>query len=100
MLKSFKFSKAGLVVTTVLLVFSMLLAACGGNNTNNGNASPAEESSAAPAASSAAASEPAAAELPEVKLTWYFAGNFPQPDQDEVFAAVNKVIKEKINATV
>ena len=39
-------------------------------------------------------------ELEPVELTWYFMGNYPQEGQDEVFAAANKIIKEKINATV
>ncbi|MGQ9631007.1 MAG: ABC transporter substrate-binding protein [bacterium] len=38
--------------------------------------------------------------LPPVKLIWYYPGTYPQPDQDLVFAEANKIIKEKINATV
>ena len=59
------------------------------------NRHPAATATAAP---SAAANTPAS--LPEVKLTWYFPGPWPQPEQDQVFAEVNKVIKAKINATV
>lgn len=39
-------------------------------------------------------------ELEFVTLTWYYPGNYPQNDQDEVFAALNEKIKEKINAEV
>lgn len=39
-------------------------------------------------------------ELEFVTLTWYYPGNYPQNDQDEVFAAINEKIKEKINAEV
>ena len=38
--------------------------------------------------------------LAPVKLTWYVIGSWPQPGQDEVFAAANKIIEAKINATV
>lgn len=43
---------------------------------------------------------PAEDELEFVKLTWYYPGNYPQNDQDEVFKALNEKIKEKINAEV
>jgi putative aldouronate transport system substrate-binding protein len=38
--------------------------------------------------------------LPKAQLVWYFPGNFPQADQDDVFAAVNEKVKAKINAEV
>ncbi len=46
----------------------------------------------------AAAAEPAA--LEPVTLIWYFPGAWPAPDQDLVFAEVNKMVQEKINATI
>ena len=39
-------------------------------------------------------------ELPEVELVYYTLGTWPLPDQDAVFAEFNKMLKEKINATV
>ena len=52
-----------------------------------------------PALSSLAEATDASA-LEPVELTWYFMGNYPQEGQEEVFEAANKIIKEKINATV
>lgn len=93
MLKSSRASKTGIFVTLMLFVFSMLLTACGASKES------ATQTPAATAAATAAAQATPAA-LPEATLTWYFVGNFPQPEQDQVFAEVNKVIKSKINATV
>ena len=97
MTKGFKASKAGIVLTIMIFLFTMLLSACGSSSKPDAAATgtPAATATAAP---SAAANT--AANLPEVKLTWYFPGNWPQPEQDQVFAEVNKVIKAKINATV
>ena len=97
MTKGFKASKAGIVLTIMIFLFTMLLSACGSSSKPDAAATgtPAATATAAP---SAAANTPAS--LPEVKLTWYFPGNWPQPEQDQVFAEVNKVIKAKINATV
>lgn len=39
-------------------------------------------------------------ELEHVNLTWYYPGSYPFKDQELVFAEANKIIKEKINATV
>ncbi|MBP1988865.1 ABC transporter substrate-binding protein [Paenibacillus eucommiae] len=86
MLRSFKISKVGIFATIMVLVLSMLLAACG------------TQKESVSAVSEKPAETPAG--LPEVKLTWYFPGAFPQADQDLIFAEVNKVLKAKINATV
>lgn len=95
MSKGFKASKAGIVLTIMIFLFTMLLSACGSSSKPDAaeTGTPAETTDP-----SAAANTPA--NLPEVKLTWYFPGNWPQPEQDQVFAEVNKVIKAKINATV
>ena len=94
--KALRHQKLGIVLTIMIFLFTMLLSACGrpANRTAAATGTPAAET----AAPSAAANTPAS--LPEVKLTWYFPGNWPQPEQDQVFAEVNKVIKAKINATV
>jgi len=42
----------------------------------------------------------AGSELEPVELTWYYPGPYPQLDQDMVFEEFNKILKEKINATV
>ena len=95
MSKGFKASKAGIVLTIMIFLFTMLLSACGSSSKPDAAATGTPAATAAP---SAAANT--AANLPEVTLTWYFPGNLPQPEQDQVFAEVNKVIKAKINATV
>jgi len=96
MLRSTRFNKIGISTIALIFVFSMLLAACGSGGTNTGNNPPPASTTNTPATTPAGSSE----ELEEVNLVWYFPGNFPQTDQDKVFAEVNKVIKEKINATV
>lgn len=96
MTKGFKASKAGIVLTIMIFLFTMLLSACGSSSKPNAAAT----ATAAPSAAAPSAAANTAANLPEVKLTWYFPGNWPQPEQDQVFAEVNKVIKAKINATV
>lgn len=118
MARAFRMTKLGLTGIILLLVFGLFAAACGNSNNSAGNKDTADNSTnkaadepantgtnaggndAAAANDAGTNDSGAAADLPEVKLTWYFPGNWPQPDQDKVFAEVNKVIKEKINATV
>ena len=95
MSKGFKASKAGIVLAIMIFLFTMLLSACGSSSKPDAAETGTPAATADP---SAAANTPAS--LPEVKLTWYFVGPWPQPEQDQVFAEVNKVIKAKINATV
>jgi putative aldouronate transport system substrate-binding protein len=90
-----RFYKTGMMAVTTFTLFGMLLAGCGGSPSKEG-ASPVGSNTAKPAATDTASP----ATLPEVKLTWYFVGGWPQPEQDLVFAEVNKVLKAKINATV
>ncbi|MCQ6560469.1 ABC transporter substrate-binding protein [Paenibacillus mendelii] len=87
MFRKMKWSKA-LIVAAALV----LLAAC--------STPPSEKPSEASNKPTPEASQNSDADLPEVKLTWYFPGSFPQADQELVFAEVNKKLKEKINATV
>jgi len=88
-----------------VVAFSMLLAGCGGgNNDSKESASSAPETSKAPAASDAQASPSAsgqtdASQLKPVKLIWYYLGT-EDGDTEAVFAAANKIIQSKINATV
>ncbi|MCL6457304.1 MAG: ABC transporter substrate-binding protein [Gorillibacterium sp.] len=67
------------------------------------NTSAPSEKASDPAVSEAAASpsESTPAELPEVKLTFYYpVANAPGADQKKVNDEINKYLKEKINATV
>ena len=57
-------------------------------------------STAASATSTTAALDSSANTLDEVEIIWYLAGSWPQRDQEEVFAEFNRMLKEKINATV
>ncbi|WP_158560953.1 ABC transporter substrate-binding protein [Paenibacillus contaminans] len=86
MFRNLKFTKAGIVAAAMVL-----LASCG---------TPNEKPSEASVKPTSDATKKPEASLPEVKLTWYFPGSFPQADQELVFAEVNKKLKEKINATV
>ncbi|WNR42767.1 ABC transporter substrate-binding protein [Paenibacillus roseipurpureus] len=85
MFKTLKLVRPILLAGSMLLAISMMHSACDSNTMHK-----------SPAAKPAVTAEA----LPEVKLTWYFPGNFPQPEQDKVFTEVNKVLKAKINATV
>lgn len=81
-----------LAVVTCLML-SLVLTGCGDSGTASNSTS---------AASSAAASTAAASsteELPEVELSWYLPGP-AQKDMDKVNEELNKITKEKINATV
>jgi putative aldouronate transport system substrate-binding protein len=93
MWKATRFYKMGMMAAATLTLFGTLLAACGGSPSKDG-ASQADGSNSKPAETGTASA------LPEVKLTWYFVGPWPQPEQDLVFAEVNKILKAKINATV
>ncbi len=96
-------TKKSFLIFTVILLIATLLSACGNSNSNSGSASsPAAESSAA-ASSPEPASETAAAggldTSKEVHLKMIFVG--PKPvDYDSVFEAINKKLKEQINATI
>ncbi|CAI6083114.1 ABC transporter substrate-binding protein [Cohnella rhizoplanae] len=96
----------GLKLTAAAAGIAVLLSACGGNNGNN-NASPSAASSApssgsagATASSPASGSASASADLKPVELVWYLSESSVPADLPAVQDAVNKIAKEKINATV
>ncbi|MGG1554211.1 ABC transporter substrate-binding protein [Paenibacillus ferrarius] len=83
-----KWMKTSLALSLVATV----IAGCGkdgGGSTAAGSASP-----------SGSASATAAAKLSPVELTWYYPLSQMQPDQQTVEQEVNKITKEKLNATV
>lgn len=89
-------------VLSVCLALALIVAGCGNANKNNGGpASSAAVSSPAAAEESASSSSaaPEAAELEPVELSWYVMGT-PQKDTEEVEAAIDAYLKDKINATV
>lgn len=98
MLKKSKMSMLALAMASVMAV-----SACGNNGNNGNNDKQSEPSASASPATSASASAPAASggidTSKEVHLKMVFVG--PKPvDYDSVFAEINKVLKQKINATV
>ncbi|SFA73343.1 putative aldouronate transport system substrate-binding protein [Cohnella sp. OV330] len=100
-----KFKFRTTLLTSISLAAALTAAGCGNSNNNNTNASPSaapsgSASSTASAAASSSASPSASSELPPVELTWYYPQNAANPDLQLVNDAVNKITKEKINATV
>lgn len=87
-----KFTKALALLLLVTLVF---LSACQGAE-NPPSTAPSSDAATA----DGAATQDDSGELEEVELICYMAGMFPMPDQDMVFEEFNKMLKEKINATV
>jgi putative aldouronate transport system substrate-binding protein len=100
MLKRSKFSKVSIIATIMVLLLSMVLTGCASNKKDEVAATTAGTVAPAATAEATVAPDATPAALPEVKLTWYFPGNFPQAEQELVFAEVNKIVKAKINATV
>lgn len=94
--------KRKLGMTALALVAAAAMAGCSGGNGNgssSGNGGDSSPSGSAPS-SSASASASGSSELKPVELTWYYPLNQLQPDQQKVEDAVNKIVKEKLNATV
>lgn len=81
------------LMVAVVFSFMSMLAGCGTNVTSP--ATTAKETAGAQATTAAAATET----LPEVKLNWYIVTS-PNRDKDAVYDEVNKMVKEKINATI
>lgn len=79
------------MILAFLLVVVMAFTACNSQDIT----SEAENASVTEADSTQEAEET----LEHVNLTWYYIGS-PQSGADEVYAAANEIIKEKINATV
>ncbi|CAI6080791.1 ABC transporter substrate-binding protein [Cohnella rhizoplanae] len=99
-----KFGFRTTLLTSISLAAALTAAGCGNSN-NNGNASPSASaapsaSSTASASASASASPSASSELEPVELTWYYPQNAANADLALVNEAVNKITKEKINATI
>lgn len=84
-------------ILTVVLLAASVLAACGGNGNsgNSGNAGNGGEGANAPTAETGGTTD-----LEPVTLTWYYPLSQLQADQTKVEEAVNKITKEKLNATV
>ncbi|SFJ58508.1 putative aldouronate transport system substrate-binding protein [Paenibacillus sp. UNC496MF] len=103
MLKKRKTVQTGL---TVLLASGMLLAGCGANDAGNANSAGSANAGDASNADSAQTNDGASSEttsnasnLDPYELTMVFLGN-DQKDMPEVQEALNKILTEKINATI
>ncbi|MFC5404083.1 ABC transporter substrate-binding protein [Cohnella soli] len=85
----------------LMLTGALVLSGCSkDNNSSNGSASPsASASTESPSASASDQPSSQAANQEAVELTMYIA-NSPVKDMDRVMEAANKIIKEKINATL
>lgn len=101
-----KSKRNGLRLTLALAIGSALAltSACSSSNSNsNSSASPSAKPSEASASASGTASgsaSPSSADLPPVELTWYYPQNAENADLKLVNDEVNKITKEKINATI
>ncbi len=83
------------LVIGVVFVFGLSLAGCG-KNAASGNG----EGETIGNNTTAQATAETIVGLPEAKISWYYPGSEPLGDEQEVYAAVNKLIKDQINATV
>ncbi|MDF2926386.1 MAG: sugar transporter substrate-binding protein [Paenibacillaceae bacterium] len=95
-----KHKKLYATLMAVALPAGMALTGCGNDDSSVGSPSPAASSAASPAASAAATKAPSAADLKPVELSIYYPGGTEQKDQTLVEAELNKLLKDKINATV
>lgn len=91
------------LLVAMILVLSTLLAACGGGNSGNGKAADADKPAASNTGNTSANTSSDQETGPdlskEVTLKMLLVGGKPA-DYDEVFGELNKLLKEKINATV
>lgn len=90
--------QGAIIVMMVLVLSATMLSGCGSQNaavTETKATTAAADQSSTSGQSTQAAKE----ELAPVDLVWYQYGS-PQPDQEMVAAEVNKILKEKINATL
>ncbi|CAM3635168.1 DUF3502 domain-containing protein [Cohnella lubricantis] len=92
--------RSAILLLALAFILSVILAACSsGNNNAAGTASAQPSESSAPSASSQPSDSNAVDTSEEVKLKMILLGGKPV-DYDLVFGELNKLLKEKINATV
>ncbi|WP_169091211.1 ABC transporter substrate-binding protein [Paenibacillus sp. PL91] len=85
-----------LMMLTIVLVVS----ACSGNNSKtNNNAEPTKDTAAETDKPASTEEEPPASELKPYKISLVYPGT-PQTDEKKVEEALNKLLTEKINATI
>lgn len=91
------FSRGMSIILAVAFVMAMVLSGCGSAGTGAAGDSTAGAQTEQSSKQDTAA---ATAELKPVTLTLYSIGDGPKPDQDLVMEKVNKIVNEKINATL
>lgn len=90
------------LLVVVVLVFSTMLTGCAGKEEvkeSVGETAKTEETANESSKEESVEEVVEAEELEEVELIWYFVGS-PQAEEQMVYEAANKIIKEKLNATV
>lgn len=87
--------KSALVLLTTVFSLSLVLAGCAKDQGSSGSSSPAPTSSGKPAETKAASGS----DLKPYEVKLVYPGT-AQPDQAKVEAAMNKILQEKINATI
>ena len=88
------------LVLELAILGSLLLTACSTEKTSDTPDTTVATEQTENTDSKTETTDTAAEELEPVTLTWCYPGNYPQDDQETVFAALNEKIKEKINAEV
>jgi len=93
------------VIFTLLVAVALVISACGGGGNNNGggsgggsNGGSSSDGGGSPSPSSGNDGG-GSSDLPPYELSLYYPGT-PQKDEKVVEEAINKILKEKINATL
>jgi putative aldouronate transport system substrate-binding protein len=93
------------LILTLLLAVAMVVSACGGGGSKNSGSGGSSGSSDSGGGSSSSSSSSGSggggggSDLPPYELSLYYPGT-PQKDEKMVEEAINKILKEKINATL
>jgi putative aldouronate transport system substrate-binding protein len=93
-----KFKKVLCLIVVLSLVLSLGLAGCSKDSDDEGTTT--QGTTPKNTTKQDESKKETEEELKPVELIWHFPFGQAQPDQDKVFAEVNKIVKEEINATV
>ncbi|HIW34075.1 MAG TPA: extracellular solute-binding protein, partial [Candidatus Paenibacillus intestinavium] len=91
-----KSKKSASLLVTMILAISLIVTACGGNNNPAPSNTPGDKTDPTP---TPAAETPKEEELKAVKLVVVYPGG-PQKDEKLIEEELNKLLTEKINATI
>lgn len=98
MIKGYK--KASVFLSIVMLLALLVSACSSSSNSNNSDQGEPSKGASSPAATETATPEATQESLEPVTLKWLVPKTATMDKADEVFAAVNKLTQEKINATI